>query len=65
MDNDGGEYLQEFFKWMDGLNKEAMRRGYWAYPLPGEIAHGRNCWIEDFDNGLSPAEALDADARST
>jgi hypothetical protein len=50
----------EFLAWMDELNREATRRGYPEWPLPEEIAHGFNCWIERFNKGLTPAEALDA-----
>jgi len=51
-----------FFAWMDELNREAVRRGLNpdVWPLPDEIAHGENCWIEDFENGLTPDQALDA-----
>ena len=54
---------QEFYAWMDELNCEAVRRGYPDWPLPEETAHGLNCWIEDFDKGLTPAQALDANVR--
>jgi hypothetical protein len=51
-----------FFAWMDELNREAVRRGLNpdVWPLPDGIAHGENYWIEDFENGLTPAQALDA-----
>jgi hypothetical protein len=51
-----------FFAWLDELNREAVRRGLNPddWPLPHEIAHSENCWIEDFQNGLTPAQALDA-----
>ena len=55
------ERVQKFFAWMDELNREAVRRRYDGWPLQEEIAHNRNCWIEDFDKGLTPAQALDAD----
>jgi hypothetical protein len=53
--------LKGFFKWMDELNEEAVRRGYAGWPLQAETAHSRNCWIVDFGKGLTPAQALDAD----
>jgi hypothetical protein len=49
-----------FFAWMDDLNREAVRRGIPDWPLPDEIAHDENCWLEDFKHGLTPAQALDA-----
>jgi hypothetical protein len=54
------EGLGAFFAWMDQLNMEAVRREYCGWPLQGEVAHSRNCWIADFHKGLSPAQALDA-----
>jgi hypothetical protein len=54
--------MQEFFAWMDELNREALRRGYPDWPLPDEVAHDLNCWIEDFERGLTPAQALDANS---
>jgi hypothetical protein len=56
----GNQSLEEFFAWMDQLNVEAVQRGFWHCPLPKDIAHSRNCWIEDFSNGLTPTQALDA-----
>ena len=55
--------LEGFFAWMDKLNGEAVRRGYQDWPLQEEVAHSRNCWIADFENGLTPAQALDVDRR--
>jgi hypothetical protein len=50
-----------FCTWMDELNREAVRRGLDGdkWPLPDEVAHDLNCWIDDFNCGLSPAQALD------
>jgi hypothetical protein len=53
--------LKEFFLWMDELNAEAIQRGLAGWPLQEEIAHSRNCWIVDFEQGLTPKQALDAD----
>ncbi len=61
MEQENGESLEAFFAWMDQLNLEAVQRKYPGWPLQEEIAHSRNCWIEDFHKGLTPAQALEAD----
>jgi hypothetical protein len=53
--------LGTFVAWVDELNDEAVRRRYTDWPLQTEIAHSRNCWMIDFERGLTPAQALDAD----
>lgn len=51
-------YKQDFLDWMEGLNVEAVRRGLEGWPLPAEIARDWNCWANDWNEGLSPAQAL-------
>jgi hypothetical protein len=56
---------EDFFQWMDQLNAEAVRRGYdGCWPLPDDVAHSPNCWIEVYRAGLTPAEALDQNYQS-
>ena len=47
--------------WMKELNREAIRRGCDPARWPSaSIETGPTCWLEDYEAGLTPAQALDA-----
>lgn len=51
--------LADFDTWLAELNHEAKRRGYPGAPLSMQC--GSECWRVSFEDGMTPAEALDED----
>lgn len=48
-----------FGAWIEQLNQEARKRGYLAEAFTD--ATGTECWRSYYQDGFSPADALDAD----
>jgi hypothetical protein len=45
--------------WMTELNRIGIAEGMDGFPMQPRVLHGANCWLEDFDAGLTPREAIE------
>jgi hypothetical protein len=52
--------ILRFYAWCDELNAEAVRQGRnpEMWPMHESVIRGGNCWLPDFEKGLTPADAL-------
>lgn len=45
--------------WMRELNRIGTEEGVRGFPMPPEVLIGGNCFLEDFEAGLTPREAIE------
>jgi hypothetical protein len=48
-------------QWMLELNRIGTEQGMYGFPLPPEVLGAGNCWLEDYEAGLTPRQAIEAD----
>jgi hypothetical protein len=45
--------------WMIELNRIGTAEGIEGFPMHLHVLHRVNCWLEDFEAGLAPYEAIE------